>query len=187
MARQLWRDIPTTTRVYSLLWWLRLCRRERVPMYTDIEGEPCDVVTLREADARPWARPADGEVCIFPRYNWWNRIEKIKAYDQETRQLTLEKAMQYAARPQDRFCVMGMREELDAPGEWYQDVEGQKLYFIPPVGVDLATAEVTVPLLPTILLFMNSANIVVRGLEFSCVANQAVIFRTVGVLSLRRA
>lgn len=172
--RQIWARYPNYDARYPYSGGWAYVAGERLPMYTDIEGEPCDVVTLREADARPWRRATDGEVCIFPRYNWWNRIEKIKAYDQTTRQITLEKAMQYAARPQDRFCIMGLCEELDAPGEWYQDVEEQKLYFIPPAGVDLATAEVAVPVLPNILQFTSSANIVVRGLEFCCAADRAI-------------
>lgn len=53
----------------------------RPPMYKDIEGERTDTVVLRAKDARPWSRPQDGEVCIFPRYNWWNCIERIAACD----------------------------------------------------------------------------------------------------------
>lgn len=149
---------------------------KRPPMYQDIEGERTDTVVLRPADARPWARPQDGEVCIFPRYNWWNRIEKITAYDPQTRTLTLAKPMQYAARPEDRFCVMGMREELDVPGEWYQDVENQKLYLIPPPGADLARDTVTVPTVNDILTFNKTHHVLVRGIEFTCAEQHALRF-----------
>ncbi len=148
----------------------------RPPMYKDIEGERTDTVVLRAKDVRPWSRPQDGEVCIFPRYNWWNRIEKIAAYDRQTRTITLAKKMQYAARPEDRFCVMGMREELDAPGEWFQDVENQKLYLIPPAGADLAKDVVTVPTVNDILSFTKTRHVRIRGLELTCAEQCALRF-----------
>jgi parallel beta-helix repeat protein len=148
----------------------------RPPMYKDIPGERTDTVALRKKDARAWSRPTDGEVCIFPRYNWWNRIEKIKGYDPRTRTFTLHGKMPYAARPEDRFCIMGMREELDAPGEWVQDVENQKLYFMPPSGVDPGKAEVTVPTVDTILHFHGTEHVRVRGLELTCAEQNAIRF-----------
>ncbi len=147
---------------------------KRLPMYTDMEGERTDTVVLRKKDARNWMRPTDGEVCIFPRYNWWNRIEKIKEYDPATRTITLEKEMPYAARPMDRFAVFGVREELDAPGEWFQDVDNNKLYFIPPG--DLAGRTVTVPTTDYILQFTGTKHVTVRRIEFSCAARGAVRF-----------
>lgn len=148
----------------------------RPPMYKDIEDERTDTVVLRPQDARAWSRPQEGEVCIFPRYNWWNRIEKIAGYDLATRTLTLAKKMQYAARPEDRFCVMGMREELDAPGEWWQDVDNQKLYLIPPAGTDLSTATVTVPTVNDILTFSRTSHVLVSGLELTCAEQCAIRF-----------
>jgi parallel beta-helix repeat protein len=148
----------------------------RPPMYKDIAGERTDTVVLMAKDARPWSRPQDGEVCIFPRYNWWNRIEKVAAYDLPARTLTLAKKMQYAARPEDRFCVMGMREELDAPGEWYQDVENQKLYLIPPAGADLTKDTVTVPTANDILTFSKTHHVRIRGLELTCAEQHALRF-----------
>jgi parallel beta-helix repeat protein len=145
-------------------------------MYKDIEGERTDTVVLRAKDAHPWSRPQDGEVCIFPRYNWWNRIEKIAAYDPQTRTITLAKKMQYAARPEDRFCIMGLREELDAPGEWYQDVENQKLYLIPPAGADLTKDVVTIPTVNDIVAFQKAQHVCVRGLELCCAEQCALRF-----------
>lgn len=148
----------------------------RPPMYQDIPGERTDTVVLRARDARPWSRPQDGEVCVFPRYNWWNRIEKIAAYEPATRTITLAQKMTYAARPEDRFCVLGMREELDAPGEWYQDVENQRLYLLPPPGTDLTKDVVTVPTVDEILTFDKTHHVVVRGVELSCAERGAIRF-----------
>ena len=49
----------------------------RIPMYKDIPGESRRTFRMKEADARPWSAPADGEVWVFPRYNWWNNIIRI--------------------------------------------------------------------------------------------------------------
>ena len=81
-----------------------------------------------------FTRPADGEVCIFPRYNWWNRIESIQQIDPATRTITLKRPMPYAARGEDRYAVFGMKEELDAPGEWYLDRKAGILFFWPPAA-----------------------------------------------------
>ena len=146
----------------------------RPPMYKEIPGERTDTVVLRAKDARHWSRPQDGQVCIFPRYNWWNRIEPIASYDPSTRMITLAKKMQYAARPEDRFCVMGMREELDAPGEWYEDVENQRLYLIPPAGANLTKDVVTVPTVNDILSFTKTEHVRLSGLELSCAEQCAI-------------
>ena len=65
-----------------------------------------------------------------------------------------------------------MKEELDAPGEWYQDVEGQKLYFLPPKSLDGTV--VTVPTVDVILNFRNVTNVVLRGLELTCAEARAI-------------
>ena len=80
--------------------------------------------------------------------------------------------MRYAARPEDRYAVFGMKEELDAPGEWYQDVEGQKLYFLPPRSLEGAV--VTVPTVNTILNSGVHRTSLSRGLEFTCAEARAV-------------
>jgi len=45
-----------------------------VPMYGDIPGEDKRTLVIKPDDARQWLRPTDGEVFVFPRWNWWNNI-----------------------------------------------------------------------------------------------------------------
>lgn len=171
-TRQIWARYPNYNPELPYSGGWAYVYGERPPMYTDIEGERTDAVVLQEKDMRKWSHPSDGEVCIFPRYNWRNKIVPIKSFDIKTRTITLTKGMPYAARPQDRYAVFGMKEELDMPGEWYQDVEAQKLYFIPPA--DLAGKKVTVPTVDSILKFDGVENVVLSGLEFTCAARQSV-------------
>ncbi len=87
-----------------------------VPMYAEVPGEDRRSLHYKLSDARNWSRPEEGEVFVFPRYNWWNNIVRIKSVDREQRLMTLAGNCSYAVRPTDRYYVRGMREELDAPG-----------------------------------------------------------------------
>ena len=93
---------------------------DKEPVKTDT---PKRVLRYAAADARTWARPADGEVCIFPSHEWWNNISPIAAVDREQRLITLGRDCSYEIAPGDRYFVRGLLEELDAPGEWHLDRE----------------------------------------------------------------
>jgi hypothetical protein len=149
-----------------------------VPMYAEVPGEDKRTLVYRPQDSRTWARPEDGEVFVFPRYNWWNNIVRIKSIDREQRRITLASDCSYPIRPTDRYFVQGMFEELDAPGEWYLDRRAQMLYFLPPTGVDPATMAVYAPTTRTILeLGPGTAHVTWRGLTFECSDGTAIIFR----------
>jgi hypothetical protein len=67
--------------------------------------------------------------------------------------------------------VDNIREELDAPGEWYHDAKTGTLYFFPPAGTDLNTATVEVVRLRHVIEFNGSQAspvtfITLRGLTF---------------------
>ena len=89
--RQIWARYPNYDPALPYSGGWAYVDGNRPPMYTDIEGERTDTVVMRAKDQRNWSRPTDGEVCIFPRYNWWNRIEKIRQFDPATRTITLGK------------------------------------------------------------------------------------------------
>jgi hypothetical protein len=103
-----------------------------VPMYSEVPGEDKHTVKYRAEDSREWAHPEEGEVMIFPRFNWWNNIVRIKSVDREAHTLTLAGDCSYAPRPGDRYYVRNLLEELDAPGEWFLDKASETLYFWPP-------------------------------------------------------
>ncbi|MFA6563214.1 MAG: right-handed parallel beta-helix repeat-containing protein [Verrucomicrobiia bacterium] len=132
--------------------------------------------TLRyaAADARLWARPTDGEVCIFPTHEWWNNIWPIAAVDREQRTLTLRRDCSYEVSPGDRYFVRGLLEELDAPGEWYLDREKGTLYFWPPAPIE--KQQVCAPKLRTMLeLGPGAAHLTFRGFTFECCDGTAIV------------
>ena len=144
-------------------------------MYATIPGENKHTLLARPRDLREWARPQEGEIMIFPRYNWWNNILRIASIDRNTRIVTLAGNASYPIRPNDRYYFRNLFEELDAPGEWYLDRETWTLYFWPPAGME--TAPVYAPTLDTIVAIQGAKNIVLRGFTIECCEGAAVVVR----------
>lgn len=137
---------------------------------------PKRVLRYAAEDARTWARPTEGEVCIFPSHEWWNNIWPIAAVDREQRTITLQRDCSYEISPGDRYYVRGLLEELDAPGEWHLDHEKGILYFWPPAPVEERT--VSAPKLRTILeLGSGVAHVTFQGFTFECCDGTAVVLK----------
>ena len=71
---------------------------------------------------------------------------------------------------QFRF-VENIREELDAPGEWFHDAKVNTLFYMPPAGMDLQTATIEVVRLRHLIEFNGSQQqpvrfVTLRGLTF---------------------
>jgi parallel beta-helix repeat protein len=146
---------------------------KRVNMYADVPGEDKRTLVFAAADARVWSRPTDGQVFVFPRYNWWNNIVPIAAVDPTARRITLAADCSYPIRPGDRYFVRGLREELDAPGEWHHDAVTGTLLFWPPEP--LADRAVLVPTVKTIVaLAAGTEHVAIRGLAFECCEGTAI-------------
>lgn len=137
-----------------------------VPMYQNIPNEDRHTLEYKPEDARDWSRPGEGEVFVFPRYNWWNNIVRIKSVDREKRLITLANDCSYPIRPGDRYYVQNLFEELDSPGEWYLDKQTWTLYFCPP-DEQLKNVTVYAPRLRSILeLGSGTANVTFRAFTF---------------------
>jgi hypothetical protein len=144
-----------------------------VTIWTTVPGEDKHSLRFKPADARTWAHPEEGEVFVFPRYNWWNNIVRIKEINSEQRLVTLASDCSYAIRPGDRYYVQNLIEELDAPGEWYLDKRTWTLYLWPPIP-HLGTT-VCAPVIRTILnLGPGAAHVGFRGFTLECCAGTAI-------------
>lgn len=147
-----------------------------VPMYQDVPDESRRNLHYRESDARAWSHAPDGEVWVFPRYNWWNNIVRIDSVDPVTRTVTLKSNCSYPIRPGDRYFVQGMREELDAPGEWWLDVTNSILRFLPPEP--LRGRAVHAPAVRTLVEFEPGAMAIrMEGLVFECCEGTAIVMK----------
>ena len=147
-----------------------------VPMYQDRPDDNKRTLLYKQTDARNWARPEDGEVFIFARYNWWNNIVGIKSIDREKRTFTLQKDCSYPIRPTDRYFVRGLFEELDAPGEWSLDRQTWTLYFWPPEPILGGT--VCAPTMRTMVeMGPGCQHVTLRGFTLECCEGTAVVLK----------
>jgi parallel beta-helix repeat protein len=131
------------------------------------------VLYYGEADTRAWSEPTQGRICIFPSHEWWNDVIAIASVDPALRTITLAKDCSYRISPADRYYVMGLREELDAPGEWWLDEQGSVLWFWPPQPLQGET--VCAPVLQTILQLDGTRHVTVQGLGFEICDGTAVL------------
>jgi hypothetical protein len=144
-----------------------------VPMYAEVPGEDRRTLQYQVGDTREWAHPEEGEVFVFPRYNWWNNIVRIDSIDRDTRTIKLAGDCSYPIRPTDRYYVRNLFEELDSPGEWYLDRRTWTLYFWPPEP--LRDRPVYVPTMRTILEFgPGTAHVTFHGFVFECCEGTAI-------------
>jgi hypothetical protein len=147
-----------------------------IPMNKDVPGESRRTLQYKEQDAHRWSRPEEGEVFVFPRYNWRNNIIPIATIDHEKRILTLRGDASYPIRPGDRYYVQNLLEELDAPGEWYLDRRTQTLYFWPPAPLRGKT--VCAPTMRTLVeIGPGASHLTIRGLVLECCAGTAVTLK----------
>ena len=142
-------------------------------MYAEKEGEDKRTLLVKPKDWRQWARPDEVEVFIFPRYNWWNDILRVKAVDAEKRVITTVKDASYAMRANDRYYFQNALEELDAPGEWYLDRQSSTVYFKPPQSLE--SAKVYAPTTRDILRFEGVEHVTLRGLTLECAEGSAIV------------
>ncbi|MFH1024049.1 MAG: right-handed parallel beta-helix repeat-containing protein [Planctomycetota bacterium] len=143
-------------------------------MYKDQPGDSKRLLPYKEEDARHCSKPEEGDICIFPRYNWWNNIVRIVSNDRGKRVLALAQDCSYAIRPGDRYYIRGFQEELDSPGEWYLDRAGSNLYFWPPEP--LQGKAVVAPTLRTIVeIGRDASRITLRGVDIQCGEGDAVV------------
>ena len=147
--------------------------------FTAAEPVPADAIAgvgrkrimrLAAADRRRWADPTSGEVSIFPSHEWWNNVLPIAAVDEATGIVELKADGSYDITPGDRYFIRGLREELDAPGEWHLDRKTGVVSLIPPEPLapaavaQAADAAVRAPRIDTLVqVDAGTAHIEVRG------------------------
>lgn len=111
-----------------------------------------------------WANPAGGYIHAMHQHEWGDmhwRITGRKADGSLDYEGGWQNNRPSPMHPQYRF-VENIREELDAPGEWYHDAAAGVLYCRPPAGVELAGATIDAVRLPHLVEFAGTREDPVR-------------------------
>jgi hypothetical protein len=141
------------------------------PTAAHFDGYAADAIS--EQRIARWSDPTGGYYHAMHPAGWGDFTWRILGKEASGR-LRLEGGWQNnrgaAAHPEFRF-VEGIREELDAPGEWFLDRQVHALLFRPPPGFNLANAVVEATRLRNLVEFRGEAArpvrwVTLRGLTF---------------------
>lgn len=123
----------------------------------------------------------------------------IENIDTEKRLFTLAVPAMHKIKynKEHRWRIINLLEEIGEPGEYYIDVDTQKLYFYPECDINEAFIQMSVIDTP-ILSFIGAENITVKGITFEnsrgtgvyigegkCVHIEDCTFRNLGILAVQ--
>ena len=102
-------------------------------------------------------------------WHCWSR--KVTAFDAATRTLTFEPAFKpddrwYIPRKGNHYVLMGIRNALDAEGEWWLDAAGRRVYLKPPGNQDPNKMSIEAKQLPSVIDLSGRSHIRLVGLAF---------------------
>jgi len=113
-----------------------------------------------------WAKTDGAEIHIFQASYWGNLQWKIQGIDFSHDFIWFgdggqQMGAKWSTNPaivseKSRFFIDNVFEELDAPGEWFLDVDKSVLYYYPHPGIDLQHALVEVPILDRVIEFLGT-------------------------------
>jgi len=121
-----------------------------------------------------WARAADAQINIVPRWRFFNQWNDIIRVDTATGRMELGPRERHGEIDKGTWCwIEGVRAELDRPGEWFLDTEAGRLYYKPLPTENIDALEIIAPRLNRIIQVKGDVNkgshvrnLVFRGFTF---------------------
>jgi len=129
-----------------------------------------------EDEEHRWAHPEDGEVAIFSGYDWAFSIVSIARHLPDERKIALANDTWCPMRIGDRYIVMGLPEELDAPGEWVVDRERGVLRFYLPD--DPAEGDIVVATTGNVVRIVGAHDVELRGMTIEGGNGEGVVIES---------
>lgn len=119
-----------------------------------------------------WTHAHNIWITGFFGYGFADDTVKIKSIDLRHHTITTVQPDMYgfkSGKPWNTWTAINLLAELDQPGEFYADRRTGKLYFLPPAGVNLATARLEVSTLnPPLVSIEGARHVVLRDLTLEC-------------------
>jgi hypothetical protein len=122
----------------------------KVPYAIDpATGQPAEMsrraFVARPGDIKPWPDLRDAAVVVYQA--WEVSRLRVASFDEKTNTVIFTGATAWPFEywgPSQRYHIEGLREALDAPGEWFLDRDGT-LSYIPLPGEDPSRCEIVAP------------------------------------------
>ncbi len=101
---------------------------------------------------KSWGTETDAQINLVPQWKFFNQWNTITAVDMEKGRIDIADSERHAkVTPGNWFWIEGVKEELDAPNEWYFDRDQSRLFYLPEQGVDPNGLEFVVPCLDRLI------------------------------------
>ena len=117
-----------------------------------------------------WTKAKDIWITGLFQNGYADNTVKVKSIDLKKKTLTTLHPHMYgfaSKKPWNRWTAMNLIEEIDLPGEFCADRSSGKIYFLPPVGVDLSKAKLKITMLKDPMVAIEGATgVVFDGLVF---------------------
>ncbi len=135
-------------------------------VWNTIDG--CRDGKFKYVEDRPsrWLDEPDVRLYGYWFWDWFEEYQKVASIDADAKTFTLSKPYSnYGYRKDQRYYALNVFRELDAEGEWYLDRRTQTVYWLPPNGLDVATAETVLSVFDRPFITLTDVtHVILRGL-----------------------
>jgi len=134
--------------------------------------------------AERWADTSRMQLSIWPNYDWWQTIANVESFDKATGAITLAEDLPYEIKAGRRFFYQNIREELDAPGEWYYDPADSTLYFQPPSPLE--DGVLVAPVLDNVIRIEGASYLTFIGFGVEAARSNGVVIKDSNAVTFAR-
>ncbi|NWK55245.1 right-handed parallel beta-helix repeat-containing protein [Verrucomicrobiaceae bacterium N1E253] len=117
-----------------------------------------------------WAKAKDIWITGLFQNGYADNTVKVKSIDMDKKTLTTVHPHMYgfsSGRSWNRWTAMNLIEEIDLPGEFCADEASGKIYFLPPAGLEMGKAKLTITMLKDPMVAIEGASeVVFEGMIF---------------------